>query len=85
MQAESKGEISACGGSVERGEFVHNTHNETPHWLEQCCDTDIAVQYCGVTIINGEYSLHTSSCKSDQNLTKLEFPNVIELFLISNC
>lgn len=43
MQAETKGEISACGGTVERGEFVHNTHNETPHWLEQCCDTDIAV------------------------------------------
>lgn len=54
MQAETKGDISVCGGTVERGEFVHNTHNETSHWLEQCCDTDFAVQYRGVTIINGK-------------------------------
>lgn len=54
MQAESKGEISVCGGTVERGEFAHNTHNETSHWLEQCCSTDTAVQYRGVTKINGK-------------------------------
>lgn len=52
LQAETKGEIFVCGGTAERGEFVHKTHNETSYWLEQCCDTAIAVQYHGVTIIN---------------------------------
>lgn len=52
LQAETKGEIFVCGGTAERGEFVHKTHNETSYWLEQCCDTAIAVQYRGVTIIN---------------------------------
>lgn len=36
LQAETKGEIFVCGGTVERGEFVHNTHNKTSYWLEQC-------------------------------------------------
>lgn len=66
MQAETKGEISACGGTVERGEFVPNTHNETSQWPEQGCDTDTAGQYRGAQSSVQRHSLHTSSCKSDQ-------------------
>lgn len=51
---ETKGEISACAGTVERGESVPNTHNETPQWPEQCCDTDTAGQYLIVMIISAK-------------------------------
>lgn len=42
MQTETKGEISACGGSVERGEFVHTSLVRAVLWHRYCS----AVLWC---------------------------------------
>lgn len=43
-----------CLGRNWKEVNLYKYHNEICHCLEECCDTDIAVQYRGVTMINGK-------------------------------